>query len=161
MQHLASPAVARPSCQTLGVMNRTRIALALSALLLVAAGSSGATEGRPEIEGVTAVVVTPVSGGSSTRVEEPEGVAVFMREINAERHKLWKPFQGRLSACAVRFSFFARDQRVARIVFDDSRLIELAGASEATGFAREVGRSEANRVRRLAAYVQNSKACAK
>ena len=136
-------------------------ALALTAVLLVAVGSSSASDGRPEIEGVTAVVVTPVSGGSSTRLEEPEGVAVFMREVNAERPKLWKPFRGRLSSCAVRFSFFAQDHRVARIVIDQNQLIELAAASDTTGFVRDVGRSEVPRIRRLASYVKSQGSCAK
>jgi len=142
-------------------MKHIQAVLALSAVLLVAASSSRAADGRPEIEGVTLVVVTPVSGGSSARVEEPEGVTVFMREINAERQKLWKPFRGKLSSCAVRFSFFALDRRVARIVLDGNQLIELAPASDATGFARDVGRAEVPRVRRLASYAKNQGSCAK
>jgi hypothetical protein len=131
------------------------------ATLVAFAALAAPAQARPEIEGVTAIVVSPAAGGLSTRADEPEGVKMLMGEINTERQKLWKPFRGSLSTCAVRFAFYDQDRRIARLVLDGSSLIELAAASDSAGLVREVNRSDLPAVRRLAARVKSPSACAK
>ena len=128
---------------------------------LALAGIATAALARSEIEGVTAIVVAPASGGLSVRADEAEGVKILMREINAERPKLWKPFRGKLSSCAVRFSFFEQDRRLARLVLDGNRLIEFEPASDTTGSVREIGSFDLAAVRRLASKVKDQRSCGK
>jgi len=132
---------------------------ALSAALASVAASVFA---RSEIEGVSAIVVAPAAGsGLSVRADDPEAVKNLMREINTERKKLWKPFKGKPSACAVRFAFFDQDRRIARLVLDGNDLIEFAPASDSTGSAREVSRFEMAAVRKLASKVTKPGSCTK
>jgi hypothetical protein len=112
-----------------------------------------------EIEGVTEIVAAPLSGGLNLRIDDADNVKVFMREVNAERRKLWKPFRGKASACAVRFSFYAQERRMARLVLDGNQLIEFMPASDTTGWGREVARLDLAGVRRLAAKVKSPGAC--
>ena len=131
------------------------------ALSVVLAGTAGFAVARSEIEGVTSIVVTPASGGSSAQADEPEGVRILMREINQQRPKLWKPYRGKLSACAVRFTFFEQDRRLARLVLDGNELIEFEPASTSVGSAREVHPSELAGIRRLASKVKDQRSCSK
>ena len=132
------------------------------ALPVALAGVAAGAFARSDIEGVTAIVVAPAAGsGLSVRADDPEAVKNLMREINGERKKLWKPFKGKPSACAVRFAFFDQDRRIARLVLDGNDLIELAPASDSTGSAREVSRFELVAVRKLASKVTKPGSCAK
>jgi len=58
---------------------------------------------------------------------------------NHRVQKLWKPFRGKTSSCAVCFSLYENDKRVARLVLDGNNLIEFAPASDSSRVAREVG----------------------
>jgi hypothetical protein len=131
------------------------------AICVALAGAANTAVARPAIDSVTVIVVAPASGGLSTKIDEPERVKTLMKEINTERQKLWKPFKGKLSSCAVRFAFYEQDRRLARLVLDGNDLIEFAAASETTGFAREVARSELDAVRRLASKVKSQSSCSK
>lgn len=136
-------------------MNLTHIRFRPLVMLALAASCAG-VHARPEFEGVTAIVATRVSGGSSVRADEPEGVRILMEEVNAERRRQWLPFRGKLGTCAVRLTLYKQDSRVARLVLDDERFIEFASASDSTGYSREVARGELKGVRRLAAKVAPS-----
>ena len=137
----------------------TRISsLAVSVVLAVTATFAVA---RSEIEGITAIVVTPASGGSSAQANEPDGVKILMQEINEQRPKLWKPYRGKLGPCAVRFTFFEQDRRVARLVLDGNELVEFEPASATVGSSRVVYPSELAGIRRLASKVKDQRSCGK
>lgn len=141
-------------------MSSLTLRLASSAVALLLAGVCASALARSQIEGITAIVVAPASGGgSSAQANEPEGVGILMREINEQRPKLWKPYRGKLSPCAVRFSFYEQDRRVARLVLDGNALVEFEPASTTVGSAREVHGSELTAARRLASRVRDPKAC--
>jgi hypothetical protein len=127
-----------------------------SLVMLALAACCASVQARPDFEGVTAIVATPASGGSSVRADDPKGVLILMDEVNAERRRQWLPFRGKLGTCAVRLTLYKGDSRVARLVLDDERFIEFASASDTTGYSREVARGELKGVRRLAAKVAPS-----
>jgi hypothetical protein len=129
------------------------------ALLVSLAGFSTAVAARSQFTDVTAIVVAPASGGINARVEEPEAVKLLMHEINAERQKLWKPFRGKLSTCAVQLTFYQNDHRLARLILDRSSLIEMEPASTSFGSVRELYSSDLGAVRRLASKVKSQSSC--
>jgi hypothetical protein len=124
------------------------------ALFTLAFALASAVSARNPYEGVTVVTAQRVAGGTFARADDTGYVKELMREINAERSRLWTGYRGPLSPCAVRLTFFDGERRVGRLVLDGVQLIEFLGASESTGVAREVARSDMYTVRKFAARVQ-------
>ena len=140
---------------TRAVPTRRRAARWIAALACAAAAFSAAA--REPYQGVSVVVVQRVAGGGSgTRLDDAAQVKSIVDEVNAERGKLWNAWRGKLGPCAVRIVFGDGERRVGRLVLDGNQLIELAGASESTGMARELMRFDLGNVRRAAARVQGS-----
>jgi hypothetical protein len=131
----------------------------LVAIAAVTLGALGGAHARSSIDNVTSIVAQRVSGGLAARSDEPAAVAAVMREVNAERGKSWQGYRGKLGPCAVRLTLFEQDRRVGRLVLDGNNLIELTGASESSGVARELFRSDLPALRRFAAKAQSASGC--
>ena len=133
---------------------------ALAVVFFTAINVPNVAYAREGYADVTAVVAEAVYGAAELRVEDPEQLKVLMQEVNAVRRKSWAAYQGKLTSCAVRLTFFSADRRVGRLVVQGSELLE-PGVNQTSGYKRELGTFDAPSTRRLAARIRRPSECNK